>query len=365
MTRASDERGVVLILVLAILVLTVGSVYAFERRSLLEVASGRARNERVRAELLARSGIAVGVRAVEDASKGPAPAPQAQDGESAQPQPESQSISAGVDSVQSAWALLGRAPVELPGVGELKVEVVDAGSRINLNALVTPTGEIKPESREFLQAALERVIEELPGRTEEKLYGPPEELADAILDWLDADDTTHLNDDENDVYPSRGGGRPVNRPLWILAELATVPHMDSRLLAEFEHYFTTQPPHPKEGQGGVNPNTAPPHLLGMIYHGVTGDQRLLQADDVAALMRARDEGRLICENEAGDERCTSFAETLGRDGQAFPPLALQSSVFEIKSEAKVGETRACVMTVVDLTGEGGGSTQTLDYRMGC
>jgi type II secretory pathway component PulK len=373
-TRAHDERGVVLILVLAILVLTVGSVYAFERRALLEVSSSRSRDERARAELLARSGIPVGLRALVDGAGGAAEAAEAAAGaaEAAavagtlSDSAAGEQASAGApDSMDSAWALLSRSPVELPGGAILQIEVRDSASRINLNALLTPEGEAKPEARDFLRAALERIIEELPGRAEEKLYGSLEDLADAILDWLDSDDRTRLNDDEDQLYPSRDGGKPANRPLWTLAELATVPRMDGTLLAELEQYFTVQPPHPKEGQGGVNPNTAPPHMLGMIYHGTTGDQRLLEADDVAALLREREEGRLICATEGGDPRCTSFSQALGRDGQAFPAIALSSPIYEIRSEARVGETRACAVTVVDLSPSEQGGVQTLEYRMGC
>jgi type II secretory pathway component PulK len=376
---AHDERGVVLILVLAILVLLVGSVYAFERRSLLEVSSSRARSERVRAELLARSGVPVALRALADSvTRTAAAAGQARPGETPDVERPEEAARTGrtvaegndpnalaqaVDSRDSAWALLSRAPIELPGVGTLHIEVRDGGSRINLNGLIGAEGEPKAEAREFLQEALARAIEQLPGRAEEKLYGSIEDMADAILDWLDADDRTRLNDDENQLYPSRGGGRPPNRPLFALAELATVPRMDGRLLAELEQYFTTQPTHPKEDQGGVNPNTAPPHLLGMIYHGVTGDMRLLQADDVSALLREREDGRLICASESEDRRCVTFSQALGRDGQAFPPISLASQVFEIRSEAKVGETRACVVSVVNMADERG--VETLDYRMGC
>ena len=73
---------------------------------------------------------------------------------------------------------------------------------------------------------------------------------------------------------------------------------------------------------------------------------------------------MFCPTDA-PEPCVNFFRTLGiaEGEQIFPPLSYASSVFRIDSEARVGETRACVSTVVDR-GDGA-ETKTLYYRLGC
>jgi type II secretory pathway component PulK len=326
----AGEEGVVLLLVLIVIVVTIISVYAFARTSLLEVVGLRQSAEHARAEVLARSGVAIAWRALADDLVSGA----------------DEDITTLFETQADAWAVLGRRAIEVPG-GSLELRVRDSGSRMNLNALVDNTGERHSESALFLTAALERIIEGMPGRPEEKPY-KPEELAEAILDWIDADDLTRLGDTEADSYAAkRARGRPVNRPVFSLSELAGAPDVDARLLAELELYFTPYPLFPMLENGGVNPNTAPPHVLGLIYFGTADDKRLVTREDVFRVIRAREEGRVFCLAES-DERCVTFASEIGRVGETmFPPLQLASDVFTIESRARLGSASVTVRSTVD------------------
>ena len=64
--RKTGEEGVVLILMVMLIVVTIGTVYTFSRTAILEVMSLKQRDARVRADLLARSGIHIAVRALLD-----------------------------------------------------------------------------------------------------------------------------------------------------------------------------------------------------------------------------------------------------------------------------------------------------------
>ena len=64
--RAGREEGVALLLVLVVIVMTIGSVYAFARTTLLDVMGMRHRTQLVRARMLAQSGIEIGKRALLD-----------------------------------------------------------------------------------------------------------------------------------------------------------------------------------------------------------------------------------------------------------------------------------------------------------
>lgn len=346
--RPKRDEGVVLLLVLVILVATVSTVYAFTRTATLEVLSSRQRSERTRAELLARSGERVAVRALlDDLEFG-------------------DDLTVALETQRDDWHLLTQEPVEVPGGGVLRFGIQDAGSRINLNALVDSGGRARPQSLPFLKAALERVIEMMPGRSEDKPYDA-EAVATAILDWVDADEQTlSFGDDEARTYaPAEGEPVPPNRPLFAIDELLDVPGVDALLVRALEDYFTASPMYPSIEQGGVNPNTAPPHVLGLVFHYQSNadDGRLFGRDEVFRILQFRAEDRLFCPEGSDEEGCESFAAHMQVFGEViFPPLQFASDVFRIDVEASYGETRACVSRVVDRRDR---EPRTLAYRVDC
>ncbi|MFI5315880.1 MAG: hypothetical protein ACHQ6T_09270, partial [Myxococcota bacterium] len=139
--------------------------------------------------------------------------------------------------------------------------------------------------------------------------------------------------------------------------------LDPLVLEALKAYFTPYPMFPEDG-GGVNLNTAPAHVLGLIYHGVGEDMKLVDQRDVFQLLKARAEGRIFCPAAATDP-CTDAFQTLGiaAGETVFPPLTYTSQVFSVDVEATVGETRACVHAVIDRNK--GGDPKTLYYELGC
>ena len=343
---AGRQEGVVLLLVLVVIVLTIGSVYAFGRTTVLDVMSSRQRAARVRAEFLARAGVEIALRTLLDDLF-----------------MSDDLLTLSIESPHDPWRILSQASIEVPGDGSLRITIQDSGSRISLNGLLDADGEPHADSRPFLMAALERIIDDMPGREEDKPYEIAD-LADAILDWLDRNDQTRLGDYEADYYRDLGeGSPPINRPVLMLDELGAVPEMDDLLLDAIKLYFIPYPMFPAGSQtGGVNPNTALPHLLGMIYQGAL-EKQLLDRDEVFRILKARSEDKVFCPSEYGEE-CESFATLTGFVGETiFPPLQYQSSIFTVRSEARYGEARACVTAVVDRTLVD--EPETLFYRMGC
>ncbi len=341
MNRAGREDGVALLLVLVIVVMTVGSVYAFARTTLLDIMGMRHRTELVRARMLAESGVAMARRAIVDDVL----------------YAKSELLQS-LETDRDAWALLSRTRIEVEGGGELRVIVQDAGSRINLNGLLDAKGSRHSESLDFMRELLEKIVADLPGRPEEKLY-QAEELAEAILDWIDADETTRLGDEESRFYELRGAaGSPVNRPIFALDELAGVPGVDGLLLEGLRAYFTTYPVVVE--LAGVNPNTAPPYVLSAIYYGTQGDRRFVDEDDVFRTLERRREGKVFCA-VSGAKGCVGWQQELHRGGETiFPPFQFQTDVFIIDSEGRFGEARARLRVVIDRSDPA--DLQTLEYR---
>jgi type II secretory pathway component PulK len=352
MIRERDEEGVVLLLVLVLVVVAISTAYAMSKTSMIEVLSTRQYGQHERAIMVARSGVALGVRTLQDDLMG------------------GSDITRQVESDLDAWAVLSHQEIELPGAALLRVSVRDAGGKLNINSLVDGAGQrIGETSKAFLKAAIAHIVETAPAFKGSSAYGDEDvdELADAILDWLDKDEVTRMGTPEEEFYVGirKGRAAPLNRPVFSLDELAPVPHLDALMLEALKAYFTTFPMYPPADGGGVNLNTAPPHVLGMIYHGLGQEFEMLDSRDVFQLLKAREERKVFCPAE-GPEPCTTFFRTLGiaEGEQIFPALTYKSRVFRIDSEARIGETRACVSSVVDR-GDGGTEVQTLYYKLGC
>ena len=237
-------------------------------------------------------------------------------------------------------------------------------SPIGFNRPGDEGGTPRHDSKAFLMAALERIIDDMPGRDEDKLY-EIEELADAVLDWLDRDTQTRLGDDEATFYERQdAAASPVDRPLFTLDELSTLPGMDDLLLEALKSYFVAHPMFPAIEQSGANLNTAAPHILGLIYYGTATNKQLLGNDEVFQILQARADGKVFCREGVGEDVCTSFTEVTGLlDEGIFPPLQYTSDIFTIRSEARVRNARFCVTTVVDRADPE--EPETLSYRMEC
>jgi type II secretory pathway component PulK len=345
------EEGVVLLLLLAIFAFTIGSVYAFARTATLDILSSGQRVDRGRAALLARSGVDLAVRAiVDDVARTDDP------------------IARQVESGRDAWAVLSRSPIEVEG-GELRIEVSDRGTRIPVNTLVTNTGDRNPRGEEFFKVALDRIIEDLPpGPTGARFY-EKEDIQEAIFDWMDADTATKNGDDEVEFYRDRGAqGVPPNRPVWVMGELAGIPGMDDVLLTALSAYFQPALPGVLEERLGVNPNTAPPHVLALLvlFSGENADP--VDEDDVFRVLKARKEGKVFCPSgdagQANEDVCANIGESLGEAGvTTFPEMVYTSNLFEIRSRGRIGDTRACVTAVVDRSEAG--PPALVSYRLGC
>lgn len=121
-----------------------------------------------------------------------------------------------VPRFQGRFSLMAPPPVDdaIGGGGQSRFGVSDESGKINLNALVAldPTGKIAHD-----------VLVKLPNMTEE--------IADAIIDWIDADDEQRPSGAENQYYSALSPGyRCKNGPLDSLEELLLVRGITPQLL---------------------------------------------------------------------------------------------------------------------------------------
>ena len=322
------QEGLVLVMVLVLGLLLTGGLATFMRRATVDAILVRHRDDAARADALALGGVRLAqVLLLEDRLQ------EARSGLS-------------IESEADPWAQLSG--VEIP-VGDdgatLQLRVEDAGAKLDLNALVADGKVIGDANKAelFLTAALQRVIDQMSGRKEDKRYDAGE-LARNLLDWMDADEVRIQGGAESDPYARRDPPvKPPNRPLLSLDELRQVAGFDGRLVDALADYVTV---YPYGKGGGINPNTAPPHVLQLLYHGVGADLRLVTEDEVGEILKAREKGDLICADDAANPACTRKIGQLVA-GEIFPPPSFVSNVFHVVAEAHVGEIRRTTDAWVD------------------
>jgi len=157
---------------------------------------------------------------------------------------------------------LGNAPSRIGenGPGEFKafpeedstldITVDDAQGKFNLNTLVT---QGKPSARDIIM--FKRLLTQL------KL---PNELADAVVDWMDEDDLPLPGGAESAYYLQlKVPYRAANRQLSHLGELAMVKGYTPEVLKELSPYVTVLP-----GRALVNVNTAVAPVLIAVFNGM-------------------------------------------------------------------------------------------------
>jgi general secretion pathway protein K len=142
-----------------------------------------------------------------------------------------------VDHLGEAWAspMLGL-PVEGAVIGG---SLMDAQARFNLNNLVNGNTRSEPDV-----AALKRLLTGLQ-------LSP--DLAEAVVDWIDADDVPAGSGGAEDAYylALAQPYRAANQPLAQVEELLRVKGFDARTFAKLQPYVTALP-----GRTLVNANTA-------------------------------------------------------------------------------------------------------------
>jgi general secretion pathway protein K len=348
-TPTRRRQGVVLLVVLFFALLLAATIATFERRASVDAGIAINRDRALQAEALARGGERLGeVLLLEDLRLGAGQKPP--------------------DSLQDLWARVGKLDlIDLDDVS-LHIEIEDAASRLNLNALAgagakqaaaggaasaaqalgrtqlggNGAGDAATR-RAYLVGFLKRVIKNMPGRPEDKRYDP-EALADNLIDWVDADDVRQNGGPEDEPYQRHDPPyRPANRALLSVDELQMVDGFDGRLVNALRPYVTV---YPLSGTGGLNLNTAPTWVLYQLTAGsdVSGLTQV-KADDVKRLVKDRDQG-LLCSTQAQGSDCQSVNELF--DGRTiYPPMRDHSDVFRITAVARVVDVERRVEAVVD------------------
>ena len=103
--------------------------------------------------------------------------------------------------------------------------------------------------------------------------------------------------------------------------------------------------YPFVGGGGVNPNTAPPHVLALLFYDDGVDLRLAPEDTVRELLTVRQDGGNVCGDSQSHESCTPIREVV--ENAIFPEPTFATDVFVVTAEVRVGSVHRSIEAVID------------------
>ncbi|MDH3289221.1 MAG: type II secretion system minor pseudopilin GspK [Betaproteobacteria bacterium] len=176
-----------------------------------------------------------------------------------------------VDHLGEPWAL--KLPTMRVENGELVGRIEDQQGTFNLNNVVTK-GKISLAQLAHLRRLL-------------AILSLPDELADALADWIDEDNQPQPRYGAEDAYylALDPPYLTANRPLTDLDELALVRGFDNNVRARLRPYVTALPRFT-----AVNVNTAPPGVLAAVIEGLDlGSAELLVTQRNRAYYRSVDD----------------------------------------------------------------------------
>jgi general secretion pathway protein K len=212
-----------------------------------------------------------------------------------------------IDHLREPWAL-ALPPIPLDN-GQVLGSIVDAQSRLNVNALGTANARSDVERERIVRLFAQR--------------GGPVGAIDAIADWVDQDSLVRDGGAEDAFYAARkAAGLASNAPILRIAELAEVKGVTASTLTAVMPFLSALPVGTP-----LNVNTAPPEVLAAVVDKLDGE-------GLAKLLAARAQRPF---NTTAEFRMQlPSGTTLPGD----ETLSVKSDFFYVTIEARQGATLA-------------------------
>ena len=189
------------------------------------------------------------------------------------------------------------------GLGEgYEVKVISEGGRFNINSIILQGDKALFKSM-FVDWGLE--------------LDAAQEVADALTDWVDADDDEQLNGAEKKYYEGEGRiNQPFNRPFYNLSEVSLVRGMDlvEAVRPDWRDWFTIW------SGGPLDLNEAPVELIA-----AAAEISVEEADIVPETVRGTDGQRDTIDDVPFDNAAAAL-ELLGIDANGRPDLVKRFTI---------------------------------------
>ncbi len=217
-----NNRGIALVITLLVLTLLIVLILEFTSSMRIEARAAANFRDDVKAFYLARSGVTFAMAVLEDDDK----------------------TDQNYDALNELWA--EKLPPIPIGDGFVTVEITDENSKINVNKM--PTGLIPKFNSEDMRALMGRYL---------KQFELEEDIANAIVDWIDKDDRDSVpGGAESNYYGSlEDPYEAKNKPFDSLQELRLVKGLEGEIYNQLHKNLTVN------SDGWININTAGKEVL--------------------------------------------------------------------------------------------------------
>ncbi len=308
--RRPDDAGIALVVTLLALVLVMALVWEIFHTGTRAAQSGAYGRDSIRAALLAEAGAqAAKVILREDAKNND------------------------FDALTDVWAL-AQPPYELGG-GTIALAIEDEERKINVNNLIMPQGKAPNDQN---VAVFRRLLE---------ILAIDPSVADAVLDWLDNDESSRVGGAESSYYLSLPYPyKCKNDLLDTVDELRLVRGVTPEVFEKLRPYVTVH------SSGKVNINTAPKEVLMALSAG-QGETSMGEIDEKAAdALIASRQDRPFQNSAALKSDLAAVSPVLGNIyGTIFKNLIdIRSVNFRIRATGDVAGTVRTIDAVGTRTG---------------
>jgi general secretion pathway protein K len=296
MMAAKNEKGMVLLLVLVIVALLASLVTEFAFSTLVDLRLTETFRDRTRAWYLAKGGIQAGRMILQEDRNG-------------------------YDHLGEMWGIgIPAYPVGEDGMVSITIEDLDA--RMNINKIVK-SGNPDP----FVLDRFVLLFTNL-GLDE------PDALADALIDWIDADEAPRPKGAESDYYQRLEKPYAArNNSLDTVDELALVRGFTPEVLAQIAPYVAVF------GSEAVNINTAPVEVLMAI----STVPPLIDRGQAEEIVASRTDKPFAQTAELG-QRISALVNVLQSS------ISVKSTTFQINAEAMVNDGVRRASAIVNSDG---------------
>jgi general secretion pathway protein K len=290
------ERGFALVLTLLVTALMVAVATELIHQVYVDTTMSRAFRDGQQASLMAESGVTGGVKLLQKQLSG------------------------------QEYSTLSPTLKQEDETGTLEITATEESGKINLNDLVTPRGELNAATLNQLKLLGKRL----------KI---PDELWEALADWLDNDDLPRSNGAESSYYQSQKPSyTPRNAKMVTLAELSLVKGFTPEMVTRLSPFVTVYP-----GRFGVPPsminiNTAPMEVIAALTP---------RMDDSTAARIVEERRRLPFKTLGELSRIPGGAAI---SQEIASSATCKGTVFRITSLARVKDSVRVVEAVVILSG---------------
>ncbi len=234
------------------------------------------------------------------------------------------------DTADELWAQVFDFPID---GGTVRGTLADLQGRFDLNHLLSTSGEKNAQAIEQFRRLVQFASRDL----EQELQANPDNVVEAVLDWLDPDQLPELGGAEDDIYTSKiPPYRTGNFWFTSTSELLAIHEISPELYENLAPWVAALPPLSNATTRHININTAPLEVL-LSLDPDQENERLI-TDRLANLPFESIE-------EFQDEFMGTGSDAL--PSEIGPHLGITSQYFRAHVTVSIGTTRLAMYSLLE------------------